>query len=143
MQTENSLQCPSYVAKPGAELFGVVNKEGKVEYLNQPIKVDKNFIDEGKKVQEKTGLALEERFRFSGKCIQGGCHQWSSEHSACSLVGKVMDAMNKKAEAALGPCPIRTGCRWFAQAGASACANCDEVVRNVEQRRLETAGILD
>lgn len=138
METEKSLQCPSYVAKPGAELFGIVNKEGQVDYLAEPIKIDKTFVEAAAAQQVITGKAAEERFRFAGKCIQGACGQWDHGHSACSLVGRVIEAMNRKAETLLVPCAIRSRCRWYAQGGAEACANCNEVVRNVEKERLVT-----
>lgn len=141
MENEESLQCPSYIAKPGANLFGIVSADGKVEYLEEGIKIDKTFVDAAKIYQTETGKAAEERFRFSGKCIQGGCNQWSNEHASCSLVGKVIEAMNKKAEREefLAPCAIRSNCRWYSQQGALACANCNEIVRNVEKERLATA----
>jgi hypothetical protein len=141
MENEKSLQCPSYIAKPGADLFGIVNPDGKVAYLDEPVKIDKTFVDAAKAHEEETGKAAEERFRFSGKCIQGGCSQWSHAHASCSLVGRVIEAMNKKAEREelLAPCAIRTNCRWYAQQGALACANCNEIVRSVEKERLEMA----
>ncbi|QKZ11292.1 hypothetical protein [Spirosoma sp. KUDC1026] len=136
MKTEQSLQCPSYVAKSGAELFGIVGQDGTVNYLDEPIRVDQSFVDAAKARQAITGQAAEERFRFAGKCIQGKCGQWDHGHSACSLVGRVIDAMNRQADQLPVPCAIRSRCRWYSQAGADACANCSEVVRNAEQRRL-------
>lgn len=141
MEKEKSLQCPSYIAKPGADLFGIVSLDGKVEYLPEPIKIDKTFVEAAQVYEEATGRAAEERFRFSGKCIQGGCDQWSIEHASCSLVGRVIEAMNKKAEREefLAPCAISTNCRWYSQQGALACANCNEIIRNIEKERLATA----
>ncbi|WP_439581754.1 hypothetical protein [Dyadobacter bucti] len=137
---QESLQCPSYIAKPGADLFGILGKDGKVEYLEEPIRIDKTFVEAAKVHEEKTGRSAEERFRFSGKCIEGVCSQWSHENSHCSLVGRVIEAMNKKVEAenSLMPCSIRHSCRWYAQQGALACANCNEIVRVVEQDRLNS-----
>jgi hypothetical protein len=138
---KESLQCPSYIAKPGADLFGIVGKDGKVEYLDEPIKIDKTFVESAKEYEQNTGKSAEERFRFSGKCIEGGCSQWSHEHASCSLVGKVIEAMNKKAEREelLLPCAIRSKCRWFSQQGALACANCNEIIRNAEKERQSIA----
>ncbi|WP_221392120.1 hypothetical protein [Dyadobacter sp. NIV53] len=139
MQTNETLLCPSYFAKSGAELFGVVNKEGRVEYLDESIKVDQTFVDAAQRYEDETGRAADERFRFAGKCIKGGCHQWSLESASCSLVGRIIEAMNKKAESntQFSHCAIRKHCRWFAQQGSLACANCTETVRSMERSRLE------
>jgi hypothetical protein len=122
----SSLLCPSSIAKPGAALFGVQTAAGQIEYLEQPIVVDQTFVDKARQ-----GRAPEERFRFASNCAKSGCGHWDSGQSGCSLVGKVVDAMNRKAAEKLGACAIRTHCRWYHQEGALACASCDEVVRNV------------
>lgn len=122
----SSLLCPSSIAKPGAALFGVQTAAGQIEYLEQPIVVDQTFVDKARQ-----GRAPEERFRFASNCAKSGCGHWDSGQSGCSLVGKVVDAMNRKAAETLIACAIRTNCRWYQQEGALACASCDEVVRNV------------
>ncbi len=121
----SSLLCPSSIAKPGAALFGVQTAAGQIEYLDQPIVVDQTFVDKARQ-----GRAPEERFRFASNCAKSGCGHWDSGQSGCSLVGKVVDAMNRKAAETLGACAIRTNCRWYHQEGALACTSCDEVVRN-------------
>lgn len=127
----DALLCPSYVAKPGASLFGIVQEDGKVEYLPEPIPIDKTFVEEAAK-----GRPAEERFRFSGNCAKGGCHQWDGHQ--CGLVGKIVKALDRSLEGSLQPCPIRERCRWFAQQGAQACANCNEIIRNIEMKLVET-----
>ena len=122
-----SLLCPSYVSKPGAQLFGIQNNDGKIDYLHEAIPVDRTFVEEA-----KLGRAPEERFRFAGKCIQSGCHQWNDVQHQCGLVGAIIERMNQPLSNASEHCPIRSRCRWFAQNGMSACANCNEVVRNLE-----------
>lgn len=126
-----NLLCPSYVAKPGATLFGIVNAEGKIDYLPEAVEIDKTFVDEAKK-----GRTPEARFRFAGNCAKSGCHQWDKEGHNCSLVGRIVNALDRPVQAALQDCAIRDRCRWFAQEGASACANCNEVMRNIETRLL-------
>ena len=121
-----SLLCPSSIAKPGAELFGVQDAAGHIEYLDEPIVIDKTFVDVARQ-----GRAPEERFRFASNCAKNGCGHWAGEGTVCGLVGKIVDAMNRKAEAELVACPIRDRCRWYHQQGATACASCDEVVRNL------------
>ncbi|RAJ92504.1 hypothetical protein LX87_04834 [Larkinella arboricola] len=124
---EDSLLCPSYLAKPGAQLFGLVNAEGRISYLRHPITIDATFVQAA-----RAGRPAEERFRFAGKCIQNGCHQWSDAKQACALVDRLIDQMEKTAEASLPACPIRSRCRWFRQRGQTACAQCDEVIRHKE-----------
>ena len=133
-----TLQCPSYIAKPGAELFGIVNDDGKIEYLEEAITIDKTFVEAAKLYNETTGRVPEGRFRFSGKCMQGGCSHWNNDHDSCSLISKIIANTNKIPEtnSVLFSCAIRSGCRWFAQEGNLACANCNETVRNKEKARL-------
>ncbi|MCF0054651.1 hypothetical protein [Dyadobacter sp. CY356] len=128
---EKSLDCPSYVAKPGADLFGMISENGKVTYLNEAIRIDKTFVEETQK-----GRPAEERFRFSGKCIQHGCHQW--EDGKCGLIQKVIQLHQNPPSAFIQHCAIRHTCRWYAQEKELACANCSEVFRNSEMVFLQS-----
>lgn len=121
-----SLLCPSAIAKPGAELFGVQNASGHIEYLDKSITIDKTFVETARQ-----GRAAEERFRFASNCAKNGCGHWAGEGKGCGLVDKIVEAMDRKAGATLVACSIRNRCRWFHQQGGTACANCDEVVRNL------------
>jgi hypothetical protein len=127
----SSLLCPSSVVKPGAELFGIQNASGQIEYLDESIVVDRTFVN-----VSKQGRRPEERFRFASNCIKKGCGYWTGEETGCGLVTKLVDTMNRKAEATLVACAIRDRCRWFHQQGATACANCDEIVRNLRTREV-------
>lgn len=137
-KTENvgadSLLCPSYVSKPGAQLFGIQNGEGQIDYLKTSITIDQTFVDAAQK-----GRPAEERFRFAGKCIEKGCHQWNDGTHQCGLVGAIIERMNSALSNAPVHCPIRGRCRWFAQKGMEACANCNDVVRNLEINHFEGA----
>ncbi len=120
--------CPSYLSKPGAELFAYV-AEGQLQYLNETVVIDKTFTEAAKK-----GRSPESRFRFAGKCIKGGCAQWDNGNSACGLSNKLINAVTPQTlEATLQHCAIRAKCRWFAQNGAAACGVCSESVRNMEE----------
>jgi hypothetical protein len=129
-----SLFCPSSVAKPGAELFGIQNKSGRIEYLDESVVVDKTFVETARQ-----GRVPEERFRFASNCNKNGCAHWAGEVTGCGLVGKIVEVMNRKAEATLVACAIRDRCRWFHQQGATACANCDEIVRNLRVEEVLAA----
>ena len=120
------LTCPSYLAKPGAELFGIADHNGSVQFLQSTIVIDNTFINEALK-----GRKPEERFRFAGKCIERGCIHWASDTKECTLVGKLIDALgNTPSAPSLTMCPIRSRCRWFDQAGELACVNCTLVLRD-------------
>lgn len=126
-KTEEDYLCPSYLSKPGAQLFGIV-EDGKVQYLEEAIIVDKTFTEAAKK-----GRSAESRFRFAGKCIKGGCAQWNNGSGVCGLTDKLIDEVSAAPAAELQHCAIREKCRWFAQRGATACAICSESVRNMEE----------
>ncbi len=118
--------CPSYLGKVGAQLFGVVNKDGKVQFIT-PLAVTEEFVQQNDH--------LEQRFRFAGKCVEKGCAQWNNEESKCSLSQKVQELdLNQNKE--LSFCPIRSQCRWFSQDGNEACFSCNEVTRNMEELLL-------
>ena len=117
------LTCPGYVAKSGAELFGIAGTNGEVIYLKEAIAIDNTFIEE-----TKNGRPAEERFRFSGKCIEGGCNQWGNNE--CGLAKKLIHIINKPVAQSLQDCAIRHKCRWYEQEKDLACANCTEVFRN-------------
>lgn len=119
------LSCPSYVAKPGADLFGIVGRNGELEYLPATISIDKTFVEEAQK-----GRLPESRFRFAGKCIQNACLQW--EAGKCGLIEKVIQLNRQKPEFEVQKCAIRSTCRWFAQEHERACASCSEIFRNKE-----------
>lgn len=118
--------CPSYVGKVGAQLFGVVNKDGKVQFIT-PLTVTEEFIQHNDH--------LEQRFRFTGKCVEKGCAQWDNEESKCSLSKTVQD-MGMIKNTTLSFCPIRSRCRWFSQDGNGACFSCNEITRNMEELLL-------
>ncbi|MDQ1160017.1 hypothetical protein QE422_000385 [Chryseobacterium sp. SORGH_AS 447] len=121
----NSTQkkCPSYIGKAGTQLFGVVNKDGRVQFIT-PLTVTEEFI--------KNNGNLEQRFRFTGKCIEKGCGQWDEQELKCSLSGKVQQ-LTVSETAEISFCPIRRQCRWFFQDGNKACFSCNEITRNMEE----------
>lgn len=132
-KTEDKL-CPSYYAKPGAELYGIVNKSGFIDYLQSTIEIDETFVEEAQK-----GRDPEKRFRFAGNCAKSGCTQWNDGSKGCGLIDKVIDIVDNKENVELQHCPIRESCRWFAQRKGLACAQCSEVIRNLEMKALEAS----
>ncbi|QXP57165.1 hypothetical protein H0I25_05065 [Cellulophaga sp. HaHa_2_95] len=124
---EENLLCPSYLAKPGAQLYGIINSDGYIDFLKQPIAVNETFI-----AQANEGRNPEKRFRFAGNCAKSGCKQWTGKD--CGLVGNIISIVANEVSKELQFCPIRTKCRWYAQEGEQACAQCNEVVRNIETK---------
>lgn len=131
MSDSKKLLCPSYVCKPGAQLFGIVNSSGFVDYLNTTLEVNEEFVKEANK-----GRAPEKRFRFAGNCAKNGCNQWDKEGSQCGLIDTVVEVFDKSNSQELQTCAIRDKCRWFAQKKELACHNCNEVIRNIEIKML-------
>ena len=69
MDSSNKLMCPSYKCAPGAMLIGIVQRDGTVSFLGNPIHVDEQFVQ-----ITHRGRPAENRFRFAGACGQGACH---------------------------------------------------------------------
>lgn len=119
--------CPSAVCEPGSKLIGIVNSQGMVDLLPKAIDVDEEFVLEAQK-----GRAPEERFRFSGKCVQSGCHQWKG--GGCGVIKKVLNAFPETTNANLPACAIRKTCRWYFQEGGKACMICPLIITDNEKK---------
>lgn len=117
--------CPSWRARPGTLLLGVVNETGQVSILAKPLKVDQNFID----TAAERGRP-ESRFRFAGTCIETGCANWAGH---CRFGASLMDHPPQVAEPPA--CGIRATCRWHAQHGPEVCLRCPAVVTDVAVER--------
>jgi hypothetical protein len=120
-QPASQLACPSARAEPGNLLYGHVS-EGKVHRLGTPIAVTPEFID-----SVSSNGPPERRFRFAGTCQEGRCAQWTG--SGCGVIERVLVELQPAAGASPLPrCFLRSSCRWFAQAGGTACSACSHVV---------------
>ncbi len=117
MDTPKTL-CPSAPMYEGSKLIGIVNEQGEVNVLPEPLEITEAFVDAALK-----GRLPEQRFRFANKCVKSGCAQWTGD--SCSVIKRFLadiDAKNLKSE--LPECAIRPNCRWFNQEGESACKAC-------------------
>ncbi len=123
----NRRSCPSARCEPGAELVGVVNELGQVDFLPQPLEVGETFVGIA-----RAGRTPEKRFRFTSDCAEGGCAQWRDGH--CTIVDLALERFTHL-ERTRPPakCALRGRCRWFAQAGVDACTVCRLVV--TDERR--------
>lgn len=120
--------CPSSRCQEGAILLGIVLSNGSVAFAKDRIVVDGAFVQNA---TTEGSCPPESRFRFSGPCAKGGCHQWTG--SRCGVIDSLLvDARAQnyqpQADTPLPQCSIRDSCRWFDQTGAEACAVCGIVV---------------
>ena len=140
------ISCPSNRCKSGSDLIGIRQDDGTVAILPTPLPVDQHFVD----LVGQSSVAPEERFRFSNKCVESGCSQWTG--SRCGVIDNVLQLLAgvpapghitppaatapltpKDNSETLPPCGIRPTCRWFLQAGADACRVCPYVVTQITE----------
>ena len=124
-ETQNKT-CPSSLGQVGSNLLGVVNANGTVGFFSDPVEVTPEFINDAGDFEN-----LERRFRFSNKCVQNGCKQWTGKE--CGVIKAVLALDSIPAKNDLPACSIRSTCRWFYQEGANACNGCRYVVTNVSE----------
>lgn len=121
---EKTILCPSSTCEEGSILLGVVQKDGHVYFLNEKMMVNKEFVEIA-----RSGRSPEKRFRFSNKCVQGSCKQWSVNR--CGVIDQLIEVFGPKDEPLKLPnCSIRSQCRWYDQHGGRACVVCPETITN-------------
>ena len=123
--------CPAHLCKPGSQLLGVRQPDGKIAILPQTLPINENFIQKTK----QHPVAPERRFRFTNICIVGGCRQWNGQ--GCNVAEKVVNYLGlvpKNEE--LPACSIRNHCRWFVQKGSEACMICSYVLTEITEEGL-------
>jgi hypothetical protein len=119
--------CPSAPANLEALLLGVVNGDGGVSYLQEPLPMDTAALS-----QMCQGRRPESRFRFASPCQRRACSNWGK--GGCGVIDNViLDAGKDAAEGEAGPCGIWAQCMWYAQRGAEACRVCRLVVTNLAE----------
>lgn len=131
MAENDKIMCPSSKAQKGAQLLGVRQEDGKVAILPQTLMIDESFISEANKVKP-----AEQRFRFTNKCIESGCAQWTG--SRCGVADKIVSVLaHLPIEEELPQCAIRPDCRWFRQNGVNACKICPFVITHTTEEDWE------
>jgi hypothetical protein len=109
-------------------MLAVRMPDGRMAFLTQPVPVTAELAG----AAHEGPRAPEARFRFSSRCVQKACGQWTG--SRCGIIDEVLVESGASvtpddgAAGELPPCAIRATCRWFAQAGGAACGVCPEVV---------------
>jgi hypothetical protein len=117
--------CPSARCKENAILLGVVQDNGHVQFVENRIHIDDEFV----KIS-KDGRPPEKRFRFSDTCVEAKCEQWTGSH--CGIIDEIIAAIGSDVHSdELPSCSIRKECRWFKQCGPSACHICPYVITDL------------
>lgn len=105
-------------------MIGIVGADGVVQPIPTRLEIDADFVE-----RARQRGSPEARFRFAGRCVEGGCSQWTG--NSCGVIEKVLTGM---AEQVVKPvdnlprCAIRGTCRWYSQRGKAACQACVFVV---------------
>jgi len=123
--------CPAFKGSEGAQLLGIRQDDGTIAILPQALPVDNAFLQKA----SQNGKP-EEQFRFTGRCIEGGCQQWTGKR--CGVADRVLDFIEQiETTYTLQPCPIRPSCRWYLQNKADACRICTYVVTEISAIEIE------
>ena len=117
--------CPSSRCKEGNVLLGVVNAQGRIDFLTQRVEIDAKFVEVANE-----GRPPEQRFRFSSPCLKGGCEKWDGERCGVAkiLSERAPELLPQETAAGLPQCSIRPNCRWYLEYGNSICRTCTWVI---------------
>ncbi len=126
--------CPSSRCEDGNILLGLVNAEGRIDFIPQRVEIDAEFV-----AIAKQGRPPEQRFRFSSPCLKRGCEKWDGERCG---VAKILhergpELLPPESAPALPRCSIRPDCRWYGEYGDSICFTCSWMITE-RGNRLET-----
>ncbi len=70
-------------------------------------------------------LPATEVLRLSAPCAGGDCAHF--RNACCTLASRIVAQLPVVADR-LGPCPVRSSCRWWRQEGIAACQRCPQIV---------------
>jgi hypothetical protein len=120
-----SVLCPSSRCEEGNILLGLVNAEGRIDFIADRVVIDAQFV-----AAAKEGRPPEQRFRFSSPCLKRGCEKWDGERCG---VAKILhergpDLLAAESAETLPRCSIRANCRWHGEYGDSICFTCSWVI---------------
>ncbi|WP_263382938.1 hypothetical protein [Granulicella arctica] len=125
---EQHLMCPS--AQPemmNSRVLGVVGgtlEAPALAYLNQFLPVTDELLEMTQPAKPTQVM------RFAAPCQEKLCSHFDGKD--CGLVTRIVQILPAVTEA-LPPCLIRIDCRWFQQAGRSACQRCPQVVTQIDE----------
>ena len=131
MEQKDSIMCPSNRCKPGSKLLGIRQDDGSVSILPEALPIDQAFIDKVTNHERPP----EQRFRFTNKCIEHGCNQWTGK--GCGVIDQVIQFLdNIPVSDELPRCSIRVRCRWFLQKGGDACKVCPFILTEITEKEV-------
>jgi hypothetical protein len=137
IQDHERILCPSSKAQEGARLFAVRQEDGTMAILPQPLQINADFIREA-----NSSSSAEQRFRFTNKCVESGCAQWTG--SRCGVADKVLSVLEDlPVKDELPECGIRPQCRWFRQSGPDTCRVCPFVITHTTEEDWEAQSLQD
>ena len=140
MPDRNSTKlCPSSRCEEGNILLGLVNAEGRIDFIPDRLEIDGKFVEAAKE-----GRPPEQRFRFSSPCLKKGCEKWDGERCG---VAKILHErgpglLPSEPASALPRCSIRPNCRWHGEYGDLICFTCSWVIteRGNQIERVDEVG---
>lgn len=131
MKASESVLCPAHRCKPGSLLLGVREEDGTLAILPQPLPVDEEFVARAR----QHPVPAEQRFRFTNKCVEGACSQWTGV--GCGVVERVIGFLDQIPADSIAPrCGIMDRCRWYRQRGGDACRMCPFVLTEITEAEL-------
>jgi hypothetical protein len=137
MPDNDSINCPSHRCKPGSKLLAVRQDDGTMAILPEALPIDQKFID----AVNLHPTPPEQRFRFTNKCIEDGCGQWTGK--GCGVVEQVVQFLDRvPVNEVLPACSIRPRCRWFLQKGGDACKICPYILTEITEVELKLAELI-
>jgi hypothetical protein len=130
-QNNDKIMCPAHRCKQGSLLLGARLENGTVAIFPEALAIDAEFIENAK----NSPAPIEERFRFTNKCIEGGCKQWTG--TACGVAERVVSFLDTVDEIDPHfPCSIRKNCRWFLQQQYDACKICPYILTEITETEV-------
>jgi hypothetical protein len=131
MSESKALWCPSHRCKSGSQLLGVRQEDGTIAILPAPLPVDESFVEKTKNYP----MAPEQRFRFTNKCFEGACGQWTG--SCCGVVERIVQHLELlPVIEELPVCGIRDKCRWYSQQKSAACKVCPFILTEITEAQI-------
>ncbi|WP_315812362.1 hypothetical protein [Bradyrhizobium sp. SZCCHNR2028] len=117
--------CPSSRCADGNTLLGIVNAEGRIDFIPERFEVDAAFV-----AIARQGRPPEQRFRFSSPCLARGCGKWDGKRCGVAKILNEhgLELLPNERTVALPRCSIRANCRWHGDYGDAICAICAWVV---------------
>ncbi len=118
---KDDLLCPSAPLTKESYLFGVLNEQAEVQYLDSVVPVTEELLAGFQHIEQP-----EKHFRFTMTCGKDKCAQW--DNNKCSVGSAIQKAEIKEINTKPARCGIRKACRWYSQEGLAACVLCKYVV---------------